>query len=1479
MKKKYISLFLALVMIIGLAVPTTLASSTLYDNLMATHDVADFMGVYQTAATADLQALTTEDITDVVNHLKGIYEDAPAMIANRDAMVSELLHLPNAPEQCSECGTLGGHTGGCSLTPTPAPTQEPTPTPEASEPTPTPEVDVTPEPEKVCDCTPIHEYFCELGAADPEACVCTPVHAATCPLYVVPAPTAYETLLASATIQELFDGMMADTAAVYALSYDELLALAARADQIYAAIETPTADDDEYYELVKDTCLALAICPDCELEAGEHSEDCPRLHIATMAGTLPSSGYISGEYILTANTTLTGPLYVAAETSATIDLNGYVLKGANNYSYGNDSIITNFAGATLTIKDSAPTRKHYGNLVNMTLYGSRSQPSCPYWQYVGDNSTDGSAVIYGGIITGGHTNYGGAIKNGGTLNIEGGTFAGNIASTGGSLANTVGSGGAVYSDGTVTMTGGRMCYNLARIDGGAIRTAGAGTFSMYSGMIDHNMTTGSGGGVNIMGNSTSTATFNLGHSSWASTYEASPSTIPVISNNEVYDNIYTGNGGGVHLQQGRFNFYAGSLKNNTAYNWGGGIYVYIGGDLVMESKYCSIDGNKAATGGGIALQYGEIVINGGSISNNSINTSDAASKGGTGAGIHVRVADFTMNGGVVSGNKTAYASGGAIYASALNSYETHGDPGYLGCKVTITGGEFVNNESAVDGGGIYIDKSNSTTDCVVDISGGKFSNNTANRNGGGLYMNGGTLTISQESEKTTEVNGNTATGNGGAAYVNKGSVTISGGTVGAEEAGNKAANGGAIYINDGSMTINGGITSHNEATANGGAACIAGGSLTITDGTITANKAVNGGGMYVNGPVTMTGGNITNNTATTNGGGVAIDGGGFTMISGTMTGNKATGTASLGGGAYTKGGSVIIGVQNCSGAGENHSVTHTGLTHPKVSGNNAGFGGGGLAAEGGDVTLYCGTVNNNTALSKGTGHNVFMNSGSQGELTHHLDSTTVGQETDHDIVQIGGKLNVVSSELGNTLIDVNYYSNYITIENPNGDKWPAETPKGYWVNLPYCPPEWEAYQNTNGLTFVGWTTTPSDPIGDCSGVRDKGDYKFIGDPVEIKEGLQFYAVWAPITNTLTFDSALLNYSTEGPYIASSIPTDLASYVDGDALTGVSTNSAYTYSALSAPGDLVLNKPSVPGYDFLGWVLKADTTVISNWNSDNTTTHPSSVYLLSATGAQTDNAGNSWNYDSNGKLTIDMNYNFGHLTFVGLFKEQPVTFTYEAVGPEGKSYGSLAPHATGDVFNYTETFGAATGTATPITASPAYGYKFEGWHTDEECTTDVGAALLSGEGEYKPTIQPKKNADGIYESGAFYALFDCHLADLYITKTATGAHADDQVYIFKVYEVVPGSGTTTTDKYLTSITIHNGLTTVINDLKIGTTYKVVEDIAWSWRHDPDAQSKTIEIVPNAEDPDINILSFTNTQNRDDWLTADDSVLNFFGMADT
>ena len=179
---------------------------------------------------------------------------------------------------------------------------------------------------------------------------------------------------------------------------------------------------------------------------------------------------------------------------------------------------------------------------------------------------------------------------------------------------------------------------------------------------------------------------------------------------------------------------------------------------------------------------------------------------------------------------------------------------------------------SVDSSGTFTLWRGSISKCEANTSD---SGSTAYRNGGGVHvlgtfiMNGGSIT-----------NCTAYAGHGGGVYVS----------------------GGTFIMNDGTITGNSTKTKSPNTTSMGYGGGVYGSNSTITinGGTITGNKATNGGAIYAKGgTLTIGKANITDNTASHGGGGVCVWDSALTIDGATVTGNN--GGDSLGGGIYISG--------------------------------------------------------------------------------------------------------------------------------------------------------------------------------------------------------------------------------------------------------------------------------------------------------------------------------------------------------------------------------------------------------------------------------------------------------------------------------------------------------------------------------------------------------------------------------------------------
>ena len=352
-------------------------------------------------------------------------------------------------------------------------------------------------------------------------------------------------------------------------------------------------------------------------------------------------------------------------------------------------------------------------------------------------------------------------------------------------------------------------------------------------------------------------------------------------------------------------------------------YVESSGKLTLEN--ITIDGKKGTyqncnpliyTRGTLTLEKGAV------LQNNHAQY--------VGSAIQAMGGSLIMNGGFIQDNETAY-NGGGIYLGQDATFEMTGgtiqrNTGDGGggidaqCQVTMTGGTIQNNTATRCGGGIMLNRSGSG----LVMSGGSITGNHAKAssssssdygNGGGVYANSGTkLTLSNGAS----IDNNTAEKNGGGVYAySSATLTLNGGTIAKNKA--EVYGGGVYAYSSMTLTLDGGKIQENTAKSSGGGVYV-NGQVTMTSGEISGNQSTGGygGGIMNYGTVNIHGGTITNNTSSQNGGGI-FNQKLVTMTAGTISGN--TSTNGSGGGIFSpailkmSGGSITGNTANSKGGG------------------------------------------------------------------------------------------------------------------------------------------------------------------------------------------------------------------------------------------------------------------------------------------------------------------------------------------------------------------------------------------------------------------------------------------------------------------------------------------------------------------------------------------------------------------------------------
>ncbi len=222
--------------------------------------------------------------------------------------------------------------------------------------------------------------------------------------------------------------------------------------------------------------------------------------------TYVANGLGSGVYTLAEDVTISGTLRVTGE--ATVDLNGYVLRYAEEAEPG--SIFRVTGGKTLTMTDSRPAATHEdaklpaGGLITGGEGYRRDYGAGQSYSYYGGGvyvEAGASFELAGGTI------YACGVRDGAEYAYGGGIYAegGSVTMTGGAIRNCVlsansganGGGVYIYSGASFTMEGG-VIAGCSAMSGGGIAAVSC-TARITGGRIENCKASGRGGGLYIGG--------------------------------------------------------------------------------------------------------------------------------------------------------------------------------------------------------------------------------------------------------------------------------------------------------------------------------------------------------------------------------------------------------------------------------------------------------------------------------------------------------------------------------------------------------------------------------------------------------------------------------------------------------------------------------------------------------------------------------------------------------------------------------------------------------------------------------------------------------------------------------------------------------------------------------------------------------------------------------------------------------------------
>jgi hypothetical protein len=493
--------------------------------------------------------------------------------------------------------------------------------------------------------------------------------------------------------------------------------------------------------------------------------------------------------------------------------------------------------------------------------------------------------------------------------------------------------------------------------------------------------------------------------------------------------------------------------NATAASGGSAFTVNIPAASPLQNVVISnltITGGFYRYGGGIAHFNGNVTVNDSIVTNNTASTTTGGGGivgvgAGVGGGGIFSSGTLTLNRVTVSNNKTVLGGttpfpGAGLFTAGLTTVNDS----------TFTGN--VANGNTL-GGGVYSFRQFPAVPVATSFTATNtnFSANSAAFGGGIANSGSGAITLKRDAA----LSGNPSqlvnnTGTFGAAMYDAGTATVSDTTFGTNPAVSQA---GALWLatfGTENPVFNGTNVTFTGNSAPVGGAIVTGvrSVLNLTGGSIDTNSGTLGGGMYVaGGTVGLSGTSVANNTAT---GGTTVNGGSGggiyqatgsvaltagTVVSGnkavaaTVTGSTATGwggniysgpaadnnaptisitDSTLSGGTAVVGAGIAVVGNIFAKAGTTPSKLT--LTRATISGNNAGFGGGGIY-NGGTVTATDSSILTNSAAFAGGG--LYNGSTVVADTpTVTLTNTTVKDNTSANIA--GGVANLIRAVLKTT---------------------------------------------------------------------------------------------------------------------------------------------------------------------------------------------------------------------------------------------------------------------------------------------------------------------------------------------------------------------------------------------------------------------------------------------------------------------------------
>ncbi|HEX7394917.1 MAG TPA: choice-of-anchor Q domain-containing protein [Anaerolineaceae bacterium] len=404
---------------------------------------------------------------------------------------------------------------------------------------------------------------------------------------------------------------------------------------------------------------------------------------------------------------------------------------ANAITAGSGEITFACGAAPFTIVITQPGGLVIPNGVNITMDGNHQIELSGglAWRVFVVNGGGSLTLKNLSIVKGYNPSYdGGAIRNDGTLNIDGCTFTGNLT------ADPY-SGGAIVSYGPLNISSSEFSHNQAG-NGGAVYVRYAAAVTVITGTtFDYNTTTngtnGFGGAMLLWDGAPVTLVQDIFHDNigilGGAVFVQGSSSL-TISATQFYSNLgqVTPSQGGAIFSQGKLSVTDSKFEANHADD-GGAIIMASGTTNLLRSSFT----RNWANYGGAYEQNGGVLLatdswfngNGYDLNGNPVTL--------IGGAIGIFNGSATLNNLTMSGNWAR--TGGAFYQGATSTLQ----------NVTISGNH------ATYGGGIY--QLNGSDMTLTNVT---LYQNSATNGAGGIEWAGGTLTV-----RNTIVANNTTGGN------------------------------------------------------------------------------------------------------------------------------------------------------------------------------------------------------------------------------------------------------------------------------------------------------------------------------------------------------------------------------------------------------------------------------------------------------------------------------------------------------------------------------------------------------------------------------------------------------------------------------------------------------------------------------------------------------------------------------------------------